>query len=390
MIKIVRIQSRICIGGPALHTEILTTYLPGERYQTILVGGQLQEHEQDLFRSLREKKLDVRLLPEMKRDLSLSDDLQAIWKLICLIKKEKPQIVHTHTAKAGTLGRIAALICGVPVVVHTFHGHVFYGYFSPLKTRLFILVERVLSLMSDQIIAISESQAADLVQKYKVVSSKKVSVIRLGFHLQRYQSDRSPWLKKQLGIGTDSALAAVIGRLVPIKNLPMAIGAIKLLVDRGRDVHLCIVGDGDEHERLNRLVQESELQDRVHFMGWITEINRVYCGIDMLLQSSLNEGTPISILEAMAAKVPVISTPVGGVPDLIQEGISGFLCETDNPHDMARQIDFVLQNPRIVGTVTANAKEFVLKNYDYSRLIGDIDSLYQKLALLKLPTEFSC
>ena len=237
-IKILRIQSRICIGGPALHTEILSRFLPADLYQTVLVGGQLEEHEHNLYQHLRNRGLDVRVIPEMKRDLAVVQDLKAIVKLIRLIRSEKPHIVHTHTAKAGTVGRIAAIICRVPVIVHTFHGHVFSGYFSRWKTRFFILVEKLLALGTDKIVAISELQKQDLSKTYKISTLQKIELIRLGHDLDRFHSQRrSRWIKDRLGLDDNSVLAAVIGRLVPIKNFTLAIRAVARLVDQGMDVH---------------------------------------------------------------------------------------------------------------------------------------------------------
>jgi len=381
-IKVVRIQSRICIGGPAIHSEILSRYMPKDKYETLLLGGALEAEERCLFDELRAKGINIRIVERMRRAVNPFADLRAIKQVYGILRQEKPDIVCTHTAKAGTIGRIAAWLAGVPVILHTFHGHVFDGYFGKAKTRFFILVEKALSLLSDQIIAISPSQAKDLAEKYRIAPAKKIATIRLGFELDRFLArKRSGNLRTSLGLSPDQILLAIIGRIVPIKNHIMMLHVLAKLRRENLKVHLCVVGDGENRPQIEELCRRLGLVDLVHFLGWISAMEDLYPEIDIVVLTSLNEGTPFSIIEAMASSVPVVATNVGGVPDLLRVGKNGLACEVNNIDDMAEKIEMLLRNRELREGLVRNASEFVIRNYHYTRLIKDMDSLYQRLLL---------
>ncbi len=379
-IKVVRIQSRICIGGPAIHSEILSRYMPKDKYETLLLGGALEAEERCLFEELRAKGVNIRIVEQMRRAVNPLADLRAIKQVYGILRQEKPDIVCTHTAKAGTIGRIAAWLAGVPVILHTFHGHVFEGYFGKSKVRFFILVEKVLSLLSDQIVAISPLQAKDLAEKYKIAPAKKIATIRLGFELDRFLAHRPRRnLRASLGLSAEQILLAIIGRIVPIKNHTMILHVLAKLHKENLKVHLCVVGDGEDRPQIEELCRRLGLADFVHFLGWISAMEDLYPEIDMVVLTSLNEGTPFSIIEAMASSVPVVATNVGGVPDLLQGGKNGLACRPDNAGDMAEKIRILLLDGELRQKLVENAREFVVRHYHYTRLITDMDSLYQRL-----------
>jgi glycosyltransferase involved in cell wall biosynthesis len=383
-IRILRIQSRICIGGPAIHTELLSVHLPKDRYQTILLGGSLEEKEKSVLHSIRDKGVDVRVLPEMKRDISLWDDFRSVIKVYRLIRQYKPHIVHTHTSKAGTVGRIAAVFAGTPVILHTFHGHAFENYFSKAKTQFFIWIEKLLAHFSHRLIAISPGQKRDLCQRFHIAPPQKVNVIRLGFDLSRFQPVKSIQLKKQLGLESTEYLGALIGRIVPIKNHILALKVVRVLrEEKNVPFHLLIVGDGEEKESLEQRAFDMGIRPYVHFMGWTTRVEEVYKGIDLLLLTSLNEGTPVAIIEAMACKVPVVATAVGGVGDLITEGETGCLAKSNDEKELTEKIKFLFENPEKSHYIVTRAFEFAHGHYHYDRLINQVDRLYQ--TLLKNP-----
>ncbi len=316
-IRILRIQSRICVGGPALNTILLSAYIDQDRYRTLLVGGSLEPGEKSMEPLAQEKGVAVHLLPEMNRSLGLFDDLKALWKLIRLCRYYRPHIVHTHTAKAGALGRLAAWICRVPVRVHTFHGHVFHGYFSPFKSGLFVRVERLLARTAHRIIAISPKQKHDLCQVYRVVGPEKCSVIRLGFELGKVAHGEPGRFRRRLGLASTTKLAGVLARLVPIKNhrlLFEAIAHLKTLwpAMTPEDVRFLIIGDGELRSALQDLTASLGIAPLVLFTGWQSEVDEIYADLDLNLLVSRNEGTPVTLIEGLAAGVPFLTTDVGG------------------------------------------------------------------------------
>jgi len=376
-IKILQVQSRICIGGPAIHTEVLCKHINPDRFESILVGGALEKGEQSRIEVLKQQGIRVELMEKMGRKLSVFDDLYSVYWLYHFIKRERPQIVNTHTAKAGAVGRIAAWLARVPVIIHTFHGHVFYGYFNKWKTAFYLFLERFLAKLSTQIIVISRSQYEEIVFKYKIAPADKVTLMLLGIELERFLNiKKSSGLKKQLNLKPDSKLLAIIGRMVPVKNHLMSLLVLKKLIDENLPVHLLMVGHGELFDEIQLKTKELNLEEYVHFSGWSLDIENTYADIDALLLTSLNEGTPITLLEAMASGVPMIATAVGGVTDLISDGQSGYLCEVNNIDEMVLKIKKVLFDPDKTKQIIANAKSNVQNRFSYQRLINEIEDFY--------------
>lgn len=377
--KILFIQSRICVGGPAVHTRILAKYLNPERFQTILIGGELEPDEKDVVADMRREGLDVRVLPKMGRDISWWRDLQSLVQIYKIIKQEKPDIVDTHTAKAGAVGRLAAWLARVPVIVHTFHGHVFHDYFGKLVTQFYVLLERFLARISDRIIVISPEQQKDIVENYQITKAEKVITIRYGFELQRFfNSSPNHLLKNALNLPNNSVLLGIVGRLVPIKNHEMSLRVLVALRDLGVPARLCIVGDGELRANLAQSAREKNIEQCVHFLGWRLDIENVYSGLDLLILTSLNEGTPFTIIEAMASGVPVVATQVGGVGDLIEDQVTGLLCQSNDFQAMAEKIKQILASGHLRQKLVKNAREFAARNYSYERLIIEMERLYSE------------
>ncbi|MBD3376697.1 glycosyltransferase [candidate division KSB1 bacterium] len=383
-IKIIHVQSRICIGGPAVHTDILLAHMPHKKYTSLLIGGKVDSSESSKFEQFVEKGIDIRVLPFMKRDISILDDFMSIFHLYKIFKNENPKIVHTHTAKAGTIGRIAGKLAGVPVLIHTFHGHTFRGYFPDWKNKIFIHIEKCLTKMSSAIIAISSSQKYDLCQKYKIAPKEKVEIIPYGFELKKFQTIiKTDQLKTEFGLNKEMTLAAAIGRLVPIKNYSMALRVIHKLKKQNNPIYLVIVGDGEERNKLESLTKELEIEDHVFFYGWEQNIEKIYAGIDLMLLTSNNEGTPVTIIEAMASRVPVFATRAGGVVDMIQSGENGYLCDLDDADAMAKHIIKYLNNRNNHRIMLERAFSYSTQTFSYRRMISDMDSFYQKLIVAR-------
>lgn len=378
-IKIIRIQSRIVIGGPALHTICLAGNLDTNRFETVLVGGSGDEDESSMIAEARRRNIDCVDIPELGRDIHFYDDLISFFKIYNLIRKIRPAIVHTHTAKAGAIGRLAAYIAGVPFIYHTFHGHVFTGYFNPVKTKLFIFIERVLAKLSTKIIVISRKQRNDIVETFKIAPHEKVALIPLGFDWRitdGQERDRTEF-KKKYRVPENKTVIAIVGRIVPIKDHLLFLKIASELIRTDKDkFHFMIVGDGEMREMIERKVNEDGLNHFFTFTGWITDTNILYNNIDILLLTSKNEGTPVTIIEALAYGVPVIARDVGGVADIYDFYDREYLINGADP------LQFVAAIKKVVGrnlAISEETKKNICTFYSAGRLISDMEKLYLDL-----------
>lgn len=401
-IKVLRIITRLNIGGPSIHVSLLAHGLDPERFESVLIGGKVPQIEGDM--GYVASKLGVRpvIVPTLEREIRLPQDIRCLVELIRILDREKPDIVHTHTAKAGTLGRIAVFIHNrirkrKILVVHTFHGHVLHGYFSRAKSQMFIWAERLLAEATDVIIAISESQTRELSHKYRIAPASKFQSVRLGFDLAPFflAENAKGQFRASLGVDGKTVLIAIIGRLVAIKNHKMFFDAARIFIDQnpGIQVKFVIIGDGELRNELMSYTDLQKLSDHVLFLGWERDLPRVYADLDILALTSINEGTPVSIVEAMASSVPVISTDAGGVKDLLgpprpganYDGFEvckrGLLCPQRNAKALAKGIKVLLTNPPIRKEVSNAARLFVGIAYTKDRLFREIGSIY--LDLLK-------
>jgi len=373
--KIIRIISRLNIGGPAIHVVLLTQHFNNESWSSILVTGKHGQNEGDMSYLTAKYGVQPVYYPELGREISLLSDLKVCLSLIRLFIKEKPDIVHTHTAKAGFVGRVAAILTGVPQIYHTFHGHVFNGYFSPLKTKLYILIERFLALFTTRIVVISELQRQDLIG-YGIAKERKFKVIPLGFDFGRIlPPDSTNKLRYDLGLPTDIPVVAIIGRIVPIKNHSLFIQVAELVAKQVTDIHFLIIGDGELRDTCEKQVRDLGLESRVSFTGFLTDLQLVYGSVDVVVLTSINEGTPVSLLEAMACQKLVLSTRVGGVGDFVTNGVNGYVLEP-NPQAFADIIIDYAINPDRYTPLKERASKDVLRKYDKERLFRDIEALY--------------
>jgi glycosyltransferase involved in cell wall biosynthesis len=317
------------------------------------------------------------VIPELGRAVHPVRDLASLGKLVRLFRQLRPDIVHTHTAKAGALGRLAARLAGVPKSVHTFHGHALEGYFSPAATQLFLRIERVLARMTDRIVTVSPRLRQSLLAM-RIGRPEQVEVIPLGLDLDRFlQMPRSQAdLRLSLRIPAGAALLGIVGRLVPIKDHPTLLRALALFPDGGQSPHLLVVGDGERREELRRLTHELGLASRVHFLGWRDDLEAILGGLDVVICCSRNEGTPLALIEAMAAGVPVISTDVGGVGDLVSHGKTGWLVPPGDPAALARGIEILQDDPGLCRRLVAAARSAVLERHHVSGLIQRMETLY--------------
>ena len=320
MPKILRIINRFNLGGPTYNAAYLTRYLAPD-FETMLIGGMRDDSEGSSEFILQNLGVDYTILPEMKRSINPFNDISAYNRIKNIIRKFKPDIVHTHAAKAGALGRRAAYACKVPVVVHTFHGHVFHSYFGSIKTAVFKTIERNLSRKASAIVAISELQKKELVEEHRIAPAEKVHVIPLGFDLSRFRAnnDEKRFLfRSKYDLKQDELAIGIVGRLVPVKNHALFLDAIKFVRDHsGKKFRAFIIGDGEERVNLEKKTIDLGLNDVVCFTSWEKDIDTVYPGLDIVCLTSFNEGTPVSLIEAQAANRPIVSTNVGGIENVV-------------------------------------------------------------------------
>ena len=321
------------------------------------------------------------IIPELERELHPLRDLLTLWKVYRLIRQFKPHIVNTHTAKAGFVGRVTARLAGVPVVVHTLHGHVFHGYFSPLKTRIFIFLEQISARMSDTIITLTEGLRDELADTYRIAPREKFTVMPLGLDLDTFAHAprKTGEFQRAWNIPFHAPLVAIVGRLVPVKNHTLFLNAAAKVLAQMPDVRFAIVGDGELREELEAQTDALGIRSAVNFTGWQRDVAPIYADSDLLVISSVNEGTPLTVIEALAAGCPVVTTAVGGLPDLLDNGEFGILVPSGDADALANAIVQTLQQP----PDAKHLRTKIIERYGIARLAHDLDALYRELLTKK-------
>jgi glycosyltransferase involved in cell wall biosynthesis len=383
-VKVLRVIARLNMGGPALHVAYLSEGLRARGYDTTLVAGTLARGEDSMSFVAEELGVRVERVPELSREISPLRDIRAILRLAQLIRRERPQILHTHTAKAGAVGRIAALAAGdarPPIIVHTFHGHVLRGYFDPIRAYGFRLLERWLATKTTTLVAVSPQVRDDLVE-LGVAPREKFTVIRLGIELDERISapdDARAETRRLLGVPQGAFVVGWIGRMTGVKNTDEVLAALKLLRDRDVDAYLCMVGDGPDRERLERRAHDLGVAKRCLFLGYQEQVARFYAAFDGMILPSVNEGTPVSAIESLAAGRPVVATRVGGVPDVVEDGEDGFLVDPGSTEQLADRLEELARNPELRQQMGEAGRSRMSGRYAVARLVDDMDRLYKSL-----------
>jgi glycosyltransferase involved in cell wall biosynthesis len=392
MPRVLRILNRLAVGGPVLNATYLSRYLSPD-FETILVVGEKEDHEKSAAYLADQLGINYVTIKSMGRSINPGSDYWAYQELKKLIKSFKPDIVHTHSAKPGALGRLAASACNVPVIVHTFHGHVFHSYFNPIKSKVFINTERYLARKSDAIIAISDQQKNELVHQFKIAPQDKFHVIPLGFDLDRFCNGTDEKRKKfraEFNISDDTIAIGIIGRLVPVKNHYLFIKAIKQVLDRSnKKIKALIIGDGETRADLQNVANEAGIpfsteNDREHvqplvFTSWRSDIDVINAGLDIVCLTSFNEGTPVSLIEAQAADKAVVSTRVGGIADIVIEGETALLADVNDSQCFCDHLLRLVEDDELRLSMGRNSSKHVLQKFSYQRLMNDMSQLYYQL-----------
>jgi len=379
-IKIVRIITRLNIGGPAIQAVTLSAELPPSMFETTLLCGVPDAGEGDMSPLAGEKHVRPVVIPTLHREVKLADDLRSLRAVLAVLRARRPDIVHTHTSKAGLVGRTAALLCGGIKTVHTFHGNVLSGYFSPLRSHVYLLLERWLARRTDRLVALSGSQKEEMLRRYRVGSEGQYAVIPLGLDLAGFAGCDAlkGQLRKELGIMPGVPVVTVVGRLVPIKDHFLLLSSARRIASEKPGVLFLIVGDGILRGDLEKEAKRLGLEDCVKFLGWRRDLERVYADSDCVVLTSRNEGTPVSLIEAAAAARPVVATDVGGVRDVVLDGVSGLIAGRRDPGMLASLITGILNDGPKARAMGEQGRIFALRRFTKERLLRDVAGLYSR------------
>ena len=388
--KVLRVITRLNIGGPSIQAVSLTSRLKAFGYNSLLVHGSRTPGEGDMGYLLAREGVEALKVPDLQRPVNPKRDFDAACQLYRVLCDFEPDILHTHTAKAGALGRLATVLYNLtrgrrhPVrIVHTYHGHVFDGYFGKRSTAVFLGLERWLARWTDRIIAISPRIADEISKSYAIGRSDQVCSIRLGFDLApfvRIDDNMRHASRERLVIPDGTLVVTTVGRLTEIKKHDLFLEMAQRVCSSRQDVLFFIVGDGELRDELESIVSALGLESAVRFLGWRQDLATIYAASDLFVLTSRNEGTPVALIEAMASGVPGISTDVGGVRDVITSPSVGSVVPFGDAEALAGSVLSLLAagtaERRAMGM---RARDVVCKRFTMDRLVEEIADLYGEL-----------
>lgn len=391
-IKVLHIVNRFNLGGLTFITAYLTKFMPNN-FESLIIGGEKDDSEESCNYIFNQLGIKPIVIPEMKRSININNDKIAYQKIVKIIKEFKPDVVHTHASKAGSLGRMAASKCKVPVIVHTFHGHVFHSYFNKPKTLLIKTIEKYLARKSTAIIAISDIQKKELSSEFKICKASKIHVVPYGFDLSKFsenQSEKRISFRKNYLLDDDEIAIGIVGRLVPIKNHVFFLDATSSVLNKTKKkVRVFIIGDGEERESLIAKCQllnleyveftKSPKKSDVTFTSWIKDVDIAIAGLDIIALTSLNEGTPVSLIEAQAANKPIVTTNVGGVENVVVKNQTAFVIEINDTNGFSNAILDLVENENLRIDMGKKGWENVNKKFNITRMINDMQNVYVSL-----------
>ncbi|MFZ4057699.1 MAG: glycosyltransferase [Ferruginibacter sp.] len=390
MYKILRIHNRLIVGGPSHNVTLLSRYLSPE-FETMLLVGKKDPQEKDGSFLAEELELNPIEISEMRRSVLPFNDIRAYYKIKKIIREFKPDIVHTHASKSGAIGRLAARSSNVKLVVHTFHGHVFHSYFSKFISNIIVQVERFLARKSDAIVAISDIQRKELVEVYKIAPAEKVFTVPLGFNLDKFsqdQADKKIRFREKYHFQADEIVIGIVGRIVPIKNHEMFVEVAAAVKQKSnKKLKFVIIGDGESLPLIekkctalglsyNYFPTEPTKQADILVTSWETKMDMALAGIDIVVLTSHNEGTPVSLIEALAAYKPVVATKVGGVEDVITHEENGFITAVDDVQSFSDYVVQLVNDEPLRHKMGQAGHNKVIGNYSKQRLVNDMRKLY--------------
>ena len=382
-IRVLRVIARLNVGGPSLHVSYLTEGLEARGYRTTLAAGRLSEGEGDMAFVAAGRGIDVEWIPHLQREISPAQDVAVVRQLASLIRRERPHVLHTHTAKAGAVGRLAALASGrarPPVIVHTFHGHILKNEFDRVREGAFRTIERRLARVTDALVTVSPEVRDELVE-IGIAPATRFAVVRLGIDLSERVggAEEGAALRAGLGVPPERFTIGWVGRMTAVKQAGNVLVAARALRDRGCDTAVVMVGDGPDREMLERQARALGLDEDVFFVGFQQDVGPWFHAFDALLLPSRSEGTPVSAIESLAAGKPVVATRVGGVADVVHEGEDGYLVPFGDTHGAADRLQQLAADPELRRRLGATGRARILQRYRVPRLLEDVDRLYRSL-----------
>lgn len=380
-LDVVRVITRLNVGGPARQALFLTGAMPARGFPSQLVWGRVGPGEGQFDPPAGMPNTHI---PWLRREMSPRDDVRAFRALRRLMKVHRPTIVHTHMAKAGALGRLAAARARVPVVVHTFHGHVLEGYFSRPVNRALLGAERRLARRTDALVAVSPAVSHELLA-LGIGRPEQWRVVPVGLELGGLLAGAIEPVaaRRTLGLPEGGPVVGIVGRLVPIKDHATFLEAAARVASARREVTFVVAGDGELRDQIERRARLM-LGDRCRFLGWVLDLPTLYAALDVVVLTSRNEGTPVALIEAGAAARTTVSTRVGGVADVIRDGVTGFLASPGDPEAIASHVLRLLGEPERARLMGHAAREWVRERFSSERLADDLAGLYRELSARKL------
>ena len=388
-IKVLHIITRFDKGGSAQNTYLTLLGLKKGNFKSSLISGLSFESEmkqeeikaniKDIQR-LKSENIKFIKCPSLVRRINILKDLKAFFDIWRIIKKNGPLIVHTHTSKAGLLGRLAAKLAGIPIIIHTPHGHVFFGYFRPFKTKVFIILEKLAARITDKIVALTNKERDDYIL-FKIADEEKFAVINSGVELNKFKElpfNENRNFKKELGIPENSLTIGTVGRLEPVKGHEFLVKAAKHIIPKYPDSIFIFTGDGYLKQNLEKKAFDLGIKENIIFLGWRDDVPKIISIFDIFVLPSLNEGMGRVLVEAMALGKPIVASGIGGIPDLVAHGKNGFLIPPKNPKELAKYIQVLLEDKDKRKKMGLAGKEMA-SNFSEEKMVERIDNLYKKL-----------
>lgn len=378
-VKILRVVTRLNIGGPSRHVDALCSFLNGEKFRTVLVHGCLSSGERQ--NPVFPKASRCVYLPSLKREIHPWHDLRAFFGILRLVLSEKPHIVHTHMAKAGALARIAGWIAGVPIMIHTYHGHIFDGYFASWKTRMFVWIERFLARCTDCFVAMGKEVGQELAERYFICPPEKIRIFYPGLDLAPYLTSEKyrGQLRKEFRLGEGDLLVAMIGRLSPVKRPQLFVRIADRIVQQRPNIKFLLVGGGEEEEDVLNMIKDKGLQKKILFLGWRSDLPLIYSDVDIVFQCSTDEGTPNVLIEALACAKPVVATRVGSISEVVEDKKAGFLADKEDEEGLIQYLLLLSDDPDLRRRMGNYGREFVRGRFSTEKLVLQTEDLYRQL-----------
>lgn len=373
--KILHIITDLPFGGAQDNTLYTVEQLDRKKYDVSLacnMSGDLVERAQSI------PNLGIYHIPSLQRDLHLLKDMVALFRLIRIIRDGEFDIVHTHSSKPGVLGRIACLFTGTWLVIHTVHGFPFHEFMNPVKRRFYIVVEKIMNLITTHLITVSTLNLKKIID-LKMAPPEKLTNIYSGIDVRKFKMGKALDLHQELEISRDNKILGFIGRLSEQKSPMTFLKALQQVIARQSDIHVIVVGDGPLREEMDAFISENSLSEHITFLGYRDDVNALLKSIDYFVLSSIYEGLGRSVTEALCCQVPIIATAVEGVPELIRHKRTGLLVEAEKPEQLAKAIIYALKHPADMKSYAKTGSRFVEKNFPVEKMVSDIDSLYQEL-----------